>query len=163
MRKRFNWRIPKFFRPLFLKWLTRDSNLVRHAQRELDLAGLFDKDSDYGGMLGEAVMRMIREFSDEGHSGFSARMAADLFSKLARYEPIRPLTGDPQEWVDHGHIYQNARCSHVFKEYDGQAYDLQGRIFREPSGACYQNSDSRVPITFPYWPKTEYVDVPASP
>lgn len=28
------------------------SNLVKHAERELFRAGLFDKDADYGGMIG---------------------------------------------------------------------------------------------------------------
>jgi len=48
----------------------------------------------------------------------------------------------------------------VFKDADGRAYDIDGRVFREPNGCCYTSSDSRVYITFPYRPKTEYVDVP---
>lgn len=153
---RFNWRIPKQLRPLFLKWLTRNSNLVHHAKRELYIAGLFDKDSDYGGMLGEAVMQLIRQFADEGHSGFSASMAVSIFQKVSRFEPLTPLTGEPNEWNDN---YQNNRCSHVFKDEDG-AYDIEGKVFREPNGACYTSRESRVPVTFPYTPKTEYVDVP---
>lgn len=34
-------------------------SLKDHAKRELALAGLFDKDSDYAGMIGHAVMKMI--------------------------------------------------------------------------------------------------------
>jgi hypothetical protein len=132
-----------------------------HAMEELTRAGLFDKDSDYGGMMGEAVMKMIRVFAEEGHSGFSANMAVNIFSKLAKYEPLTPLTGEDDEWVDHGGGYfQNKRCSHVFKE-NGEAYDSEGRVFREPDGACFTSKDSRVPVTFPYTPKREYVDVPA--
>lgn len=139
------------------------SNLEHHARRELELAGLFDEDSDYGGMLGDAVMRLIKIFADDGHSGFSAEMATSLFSKLSRFEPITPLTGGFSEWmqVDDG-MYQNRRCGHVFAlGPDGRgAYDLNGKVFREPSGACYTSSDSKTPITFPYTPTTEYVDVP---
>ena len=35
------------------------SNLEQHARHEVQLAGLFDKDSDYDGMLGDAVMGLI--------------------------------------------------------------------------------------------------------
>lgn len=137
------------------------SNLVDHARRELKIAGLFDKDSDYGGMLGDAIMKMVEQFADEGHSGFSAMMAISAFQKVAAFEPLTPLTGSDDEWGEvAADLFQNKRCCHVFKTADG-AYDSEGRIFREPSGACFQNRDSRVPVTFPYMPKREYVDVPA--
>lgn len=137
-------------------------SLIEFARDELRIAGLFDKDSDYGGMLGEAVMKMIEQFAEEGHSGFSASLAISAFQKLARYEPLTPLTGADEEWceVSPG-VFQNRRCPRVFKE-DGLAHDIDGRVLREPSGACYTSRDSRVPVTFPYTPKTEYVDVPAS-
>ncbi|NIO30179.1 MAG: hypothetical protein GTN75_00095 [Gemmatimonadetes bacterium] len=48
--------------------------LEQHARRELELAGLFDEDSDYGGMLGHSTMRLIEAFAAEGHSGMSAAM-----------------------------------------------------------------------------------------
>jgi hypothetical protein len=139
------------------------SNLIDFARKEMELAGLFDKDSDYEGMLGESVMKLIETFSDEGHSGFSAHMAINIFKKVAAFEPLTPLTGKDDEWTDIsewcGHtVYQNKRCSHVFKDIDGKAYDINGRVFREPNGACYTNRDSRVYIEFPYVPKTEYVD-----
>lgn len=132
-----------------------------HAKDELTRAGMFDKDSDYGGMLGEAVMKMIKQFAEEGHSGFSANAAINLFSRLARFEPLTPLTGEDDEWaeVEPSGLFQNKRCSHVFKE-NGEAYDIEGRIFRYPDGVCVTRGDSRVPVTFPYVPKREYVDVP---
>lgn len=136
------------------------SNLELHAKKEMEIAGLFDKDSDYGGMLGDAVMKMIKVFADEGHSGFSAGMAINIFEKVARFEPLTPLTGADDEWMEVGTgTFQNVRCSHVFKE-NGQAYDIDGKIFREPNGSCYTSFDSRVNVTFPYTPKREYVDVP---
>lgn len=137
-------------------------SLVEFARNELEIAGYFKPDSDYAGMLGPAVLKMVEQFAEEGHSGFSARVALGLFEKVAAYEPLTPLTGADDEWVDHGDgHFQNKRCSHVFKHND-YAYDSTGRIFREPSGACYTNRDSRVQVTFPYVPKREYIDVPAS-
>lgn len=138
------------------------SNLKNYARSELERAKMFSKDGDfYGGMMGNAVMKLIDVFADEGHSGMSASVAVQLFERLARFEPITPLTGADDEWIEVGDgLFQNTRCSHVFKE-DGAAYDSEGRIFREPSGSCYTSRDSRVPITFPYTPKREYVDVQA--
>lgn len=137
----------------------RESNLVEHAKRELRIAGLYDEGSDYGGMMADAVVAMIEQFSDEGHSGASAGMAVSIFEKLARFEPITPLTGEDDEWTEVGEgMFQNRRCSRVFKNADGSAYDIDGRIFREPSGACFTSRESSVPVTFPYTPKTEYVD-----
>lgn len=135
------------------------TSLSKYAENEMRLAGLFSKDSAYDGMLAEAVMKMINLFEEEGHSGASAPMAIHIFSRVALFEPLTPLTGEDDEWNEVGpSTFQNRRCSHVFKDADG-AYDINGCIFREPSGVCFTNKDSRVPIKFPYMPKVEYVDV----
>lgn len=136
------------------------SNLVKHAQCELELAKAGD--SLYGDMLPDAVLEIIKVFSTQGHSGKSAGIVTQMVEKLMRFEPLTPLTGDDDEWTEvSAGLFQNKRCSHIFWE-NGEAYDGQGRIFREPDGSCFQNSKSRVPVTFPYTPKTEYVDVPES-
>jgi len=138
--------------------------LVEHARRELQAAGLFDKDADYDGMVAEAVMELIQKFADQGHSGASASMTRQLFAKLANFQPLGPLTGADDEWNDVGHgVWQNNRCSHVFKEADGRAYDSQGIVFEEPNGSQYLSSGSRVFIEFPYTPKTEVVKRDAPP
>lgn len=135
------------------------SNLVNHAKTELELAGFFKEDSDYGGLLGKAVVELVEKFAEQGHSGFSANQTVNLFNKVARFEPLMPLTGEDDEWNEVGEGgYQNKRCSHVFKE-NSKAYDINGKVFRETSGACYTSIDSRVPVVFPYVPQTEYVDV----
>lgn len=135
------------------------SNLVSHAEYELRRAGLFDKDSDYEGMLGQAILKMVKQFAKEGHSGFSAQMAIAIFRKVASFEPLTPLTGEDSEWVEvRDGVFQNRRCSRVFKE-NGKAYDQGGKVFRYPDGVTYTNYNSRVPVSFPYVPKTELVDM----
>lgn len=139
------------------------SNLLSHAETELRYAGLYDDDSDYGGMTAKAVMELMKVFSAQGHSGASAGIVIEIFSKLARYEPLSPLTGDDDEWceVSDG-VFQNKRCSHVFKQadrFDGRACDINGKIFREPNGLKYTSRDSCVVVEFPYTPKSEIVDV----
>lgn len=58
------------------------------AVRNLELAGLFDKDSDYEGMLGHAVKRLLETHQKEGHSGMSHFMAIDLFRRVATSEAL---------------------------------------------------------------------------
>lgn len=136
-------------------------SLVEFARSELEIAGLFKEDSDYGGMLGHAVLKMVEQFAGEGHSGFSAGMAISIFQKVARYEPLTPLTGADDEWNEVGPgLFQNRRCSRVFKE-NGKAYDIDGIIWRDPDGCTVTNRESRVPVTFPYVPKSEVRDRPA--
>lgn len=106
------------------------SNLVNHAERELKLAGLFDEDSDYGGMLGHSTMKLIKVFAEEGHSGMSASIQRSLFAKLANYENLAPLTDNPDEWMDvkdYGGpdspaLWQNTRCSTCFSNDGGKTY-----------------------------------------
>lgn len=161
-------RKPNLFQDLFYKVKRKlrkkeESNLVKHARSELTRAGLFKKDSDYDGELGKAILELVQKLSDQDHSGFSAGETTNMFVKLARFEPITPLTGEDDEWMEIGTgVYQNKRCSRVFKDvnmFNGQAYDLDGKVFRDKNGVYYTSSVySRVPITFPYTPKTEYVD-----
>lgn len=137
-------------------------SLAYFAENELRIAGLFDKDSDYDGAIGPAVMKMVEVFAAEGHSGFSAGIAIDLFKKVVSFEPLTPLTGADSEWTEVSDgMFQSKRCPHVFKGADGRPYDIDAKIFREPGGACFTNSESRVYIEFPYTPTREYVDVPA--
>lgn len=84
-----------------------------------------------------------------------------LFKTLGSYKPIAPLTGEDNEWIDVcEQFYQNNRCSTVFKDKEtGKCYNMNGKIFREPDGCCFTSSDSKVYVTFPYIPKSEYVDV----
>lgn len=145
-----------------LIWLLRDSesNLCSHARRELRACGLFGEDDFYGGMTGEAVMDLVTVFASHGHSGMSADLVRSLFGKVADYQPLSPLTGEDSEWneVSDG-VLQNNRCSHVFRELDGEAYDSEGRIFKDKDGSCFTSFDSRVNVEFPYTPKKEYVNV----
>lgn len=140
-----------------------DSNLVKFALRELELSKLFSEEGDfYGGMMGDSVLELVDVFSSQGHSGMSAGICLTLFSKVAAYEPISPLIGDDQEWTEVSDgVFQNKRCPVVFREgLGGQAYNIKGRVFRTPSGGSYTSRDSRVYVTFPYVPTTEFVDVP---
>ena len=156
---------------------------IDHAMLEFEAAGWVKDNNwtdDYQQAICENVLNLLIAFSNQGHSGSSAPYTIKLFEKLAMFEPIVPLTGEDWEWTDVRHNgdgsirYQNKRCSHVFKEGDGQAYDIDGKVFWEWADrllsedeegypgvdtfkSYYTSRDSRVYITFPYTPNTEYV------
>lgn len=137
---------------------SRDGNLVHHARVELEAGGHFDGD-DMSALAASNAVDLIRVFSAQGHSGFSASFLRHLFGKLAAYEPLGPLTGADSEWVDVGELagepmWQNRRCSHVFKAGNGQAYDLNAVVFEEPSGARFTGRYSRQFVSFPYTPRS---------
>jgi len=139
--------------------------LLEYAKSELNRIGMSeDSPDDMNKAMYEHIIKMVEEFSKEGHSGYSAAYAISLLSKLLKYNPITPLTGDDSEWMeiadqpDTGIIYQNKRHSAVFKDNTG-SYDIGGKVFWEwytdpESGETFKtyftNRDSRVYITFPY-------------
>jgi hypothetical protein len=103
------------------------SNLLDHARAELKRAGLFDKDADYNGKLGKAVLSLIRCFAGQNHSGASAKLALDVFDRLVRFEPLTPLTSDPAEWMDVSEpcgrpLWQSTRWPAVFSEDGGKTW-----------------------------------------
>jgi hypothetical protein len=59
------------------------SRLVEHATKELVRVGLLDHDADYDGQLGVDVLELMIVFAKQGHSGSSAEITIELFTKLA--------------------------------------------------------------------------------
>ncbi len=149
------------------------NNYEKHAWEEFRAAGWTNDKNEFNDGMQEAicthVLKLLSVFADEGHSGSSAPYAINLFEKLAKFEPVAPLTGEDWEWVEvSDDMYQNKRCSHVFKGADGKAYDIDGKIFwdwhQDENGEMYKSHftgrESRVYIEFPYVPKREYVFSP---
>ncbi len=44
--------------------------------------GMYDKDSDYDGMIGTAVEELSKTFAKQGHNGMSANITMGLFNSL---------------------------------------------------------------------------------
>lgn len=139
---------------------------TERAIKELELAGLFDKDSDYDGMTGNDVKKLLEVFQAQGHSGASAGLVASIFNKLATGGILSPLTGKEDEWVDVSEpsgkpMFQNNRASHIFAAdcYGKNAFDINGKTLEDPAGNNWSNSSCHTPITFPYTPTTAIVKV----
>ena len=148
--------------------MSEKSNLVLHAERELKAAGIDSLDSDYGGMLYEAVMELVETFSKQGHSGASAARTLQLFGKVADYKPLLSIKGTDDEWLcdsTNSKMCQNKRLSSLFKETnDSKAYYLNAIVWtgEEPGDSFtgkVEEVQSRQFVKFPFQPKTFYIDV----
>jgi len=134
--------------------------LVEYAEAELRRAGWFDADSDYAGMIGPAVLQMVRQFAEEGHSGFSAGLTIHLFQKVASFRPLTPLD-NPMKFgefhdvngpsgTEQNTTLQSTRRSSVFSEDSGKTwYDIDKKRTRWERFT----RSRRAYIQFPYMPK----------
>ena len=135
-------------------------SLISHAEKEMQLA--WPDAEPMQDMVKANVLELLKVFTEQGHSGMSAPYVLGVFTKLARFEPLSPLTGEASEWTEASKgIFQNNRCSEVFKNgKDGEPYWISGKLFREPNGCCYTNKDSRVSVVFPWAkPEPEIIDI----
>lgn len=124
----------------------------------------------------EEILSLCEAFGKSGQSGGSAPYVATALShaikKLCLQEPICPIMGINEEWGEIGSgVFQNNRCSAIFKENDSKAYYLDAIIWKgDTEGESGNDWDtftgnvegilSRQFIkSFPFTPKTFYIDV----
>ena len=113
---------------------------------------------DYGNTVHECVISLIKLMFEQGHSELSAGFSLAEFSRLAKFKPLTPLTGEDDEWTDvyekNGKIIQqNKRCFSIFREKgdNSTAENSEGVAFSDDEGkSWYTNSHSRVKVSFPY-------------
>lgn len=145
------------------------STFLNYAKSEFDIIGMTeDSEDEINQDMRKCILDIVQMFADQGHSGFSASYAINILEKLLRYEPLSPLTGEDSEWtaIDYGDeiAYQNKRCGRIFKDTDGRAYDIDGKVFwdwyTDEDGTKFKShytcKDSRVYVDFPYTPTTVY-------
>lgn len=151
-------------------------SLLSYAQRELDIIGMTENDDDEANReMRRKILEVVHTFSEQNHNSFSTDYAVSVLQNLLRCQPLSQLTGDDSEWVEvyskegnesFGKVFQNIRCATVFKD-DRGPYDSNGRVFyqwvlHEESGEEYKDfyttDESRVEITFPYAPVTEFIE-----
>ena len=111
-------------------------------------------------MMNNDVLELLKVFSEQGHSGFSAPIATRLFYKLANYKLVTEVEDNPNDWDEEG---QHKYISSIFKRDDGTCYYMYGRLFTEPGrDAFFCSKDSNIDITFPIKPsdlESKYINL----
>lgn len=140
------------------------AGLVEFAEGELNLLLKSCKDSESlktQKAVNDDILDIIKLFSSQGHSGFSAGYSLNILKRLLDYKPLSAITGDEDEWEQLNYspdlAYQNKRCPSLFRDADGKVYNVEARIFSDDNGHTWYNcKESREYIELPY-------EVPAKP
>lgn len=134
-----------------------NSGLYKHAVREFKAAGWLNNDGSFcdeiQGEICIGALALLEVLSGQGHSGSSINYMLSIFNRLALFKPLAPLTGNDDEWVlvsEEEGLYQSNRCSTVFKNKEGECFDIGAKVFIDPDGFSYTNTNSKVYIDFPY-------------
>lgn len=139
-----------------------ESELRRAAMKEVDKTGMHDEDLE---KIYANALDLVGTFSDMRQSGESAAIMFNILSRIIRFKPISPLTGEDDEWIEIQHtdelkLYQNARCTSVFKTIIGPnlvfTYDLDATLVSLDGGKTFgfDKKYCKTPVTFPYDPPT---------
>lgn len=163
------------------------SNTASFAKRELDILVASSTDPENRPIIEPfipEILELCEKFGLSGQSGGSAPYTATALSqaikKLCLQEPIMPMTGIDDEWVDVGHmgspnekqvVWQNRRCGNLFKDSEHNAYYLDAIIVKTQNGQTYSTNCGAIckdgskiysrnyVKEFPFTPKTFYIDV----
>ena len=157
------------------------TNTQSFAKQELDLLEATLSDSLITPFSKE-ILALCEAFGKSGQSGGSAPYVASAIAqavkKLCLQQPICDITGEESEWGDMtsmnggNEMYQNIRCSALFKKgKKNDAYYLDAIVWKGVedydtfTGTVYVDDKSfeliasRQYVSFPFIPKTFYVDV----
>jgi len=160
------------------------SNTCSFAERELSILSKSAKEPDNRPIIEpftSEILALCEKFGQSGQSGGSAPYTAgaicQALKKLLLQEPIMPMTGIDEEWMDVSEysdgqtMYQNRRCHGLFK--DGtKAWYLDAIVWKDQHGHCWSGQafvkdgpvlhpvlGRQVVKSFPFTPKTFYIDV----
>lgn len=165
------------------------SNTGKFAEQELDIL-VKNSEVDNRPIIENfipEILALVDKFGCSGQSGGSAPFVASAISsavnKLCLQEPINPIMGTDDEWADVAYVndgkplFQNKRCSGLFKYSNGMCSYVDAIVKKTPKGNTYsgsfwvnkkdflsgdrnlQISNSQYVREFPFVPKTFYIDV----
>lgn len=150
------------------------TNTYLHAKRELDILEQLTPDA-IALEFKEELLALCEKFGNSGQSGgsapYTAGVIAQIIKPLLLQEPVCPIMGTDDEWVDVAEenglpLYQNSRCTAVFKNgVDGIPYYLHAIVWKGPgdyntfTGEVIGIKSRQFILNFPFTPKSFYIDV----
>lgn len=157
------------------------TNTQTFAKRELDILAATTPNAIITPFAKE-ILALCEAFGKSGQSGGSAPYTASAISQAVKHlmlqEPICPVTGIDEEWVNVREVseedemmYQNKRCSALFKSKNGDCWYVDAIVWKGEKD--YDTFTGRVYIDdknfeligssqytkLPFKPKTFYIDV----
>lgn len=124
---------------------------------------------DYGCACYDSALKAYKSLLEDGHSGYSWSITANIFQRLIREEPLTPIQDDDAFWKEVSSVkegckeYQNIRYFALFKciHKDGTVTysDTNRFICEDVNGVTFHNGFvsnvalEYAPITFPYIPR----------
>lgn len=102
----------------------RESNICKHAIKELKLAGYGNGEGGPNDWMYQQVIEAVAVFASHGNSGSSAPWEINLVQRLCDWDIISPLKFTDDEWcqISSDGTCQNRRKGDVFKEPDGSIH-----------------------------------------
>lgn len=102
----------------------RESNICKHAIKELKLAGYGNGEGGPTDWMYQQVIEAVAVFASHGNSGSSAPWEINLVQRLCDWDIISPLKFTDDEWsqISSDGTCQNRRKSDVFKEPNGSIH-----------------------------------------
>lgn len=102
----------------------RESNICKHAIKELKLAGYGNGEGGPNDWMYQQVIEAIAVFASHGNSGGSAPWEINLVKRLCNWDIISPLRFTDDEWrqISSDGTCQNRHKSDVFKEPNGSIH-----------------------------------------
>lgn len=145
-----------------------------HAERELEILTAITPDAIILEFKNE-IISLCKAFSESDQSGgsvpYTARAISMAVEELMMHKTIAPLTGEDSEWNDVSEanggflLFQNNRDGRVFKDSkDGKARFIDAIVWNGDKSGTFTGwvegiNSSQIIKSFPFKPKTFYVDV----
>ena len=154
------------------------SNMLDWAEREVAVAcekeNSIKKDGefDYVCACYESALKAFKSLCDDGHSGFSIKMAQEILNRLINCQPLTPIEDMDDVWnlIDnHEDGYRSYQCKRMYSlfkdvyadgtvEYNdvNRSYcvNIHNQNDTYSSGLVRRIIDKMFPITMPYMPGT---------
>lgn len=138
------------------------SKFIEFATKELDLVlNQYEKGSvDYEKqkVLNETILNLVKVYEEYKYEGYSKTLIINTVNRLFKYKPLTPLTGEEDEWEEEDTKLEtagtviNKRCPTVVKTVNGEAFDLESKIYSSDGGnTWYFDYNTEESISFPYY------------
>lgn len=129
----------------------RESNICKHAIKELKLAGYGNGEGGPNDWMYQQVIEAVAVFASHGNSCSSAPLEINLVQRLCDWDIISPLKFTDDEWcqISSDGTCQNRRKSDVFKEPNGSIHYNEAFIKRPISRYNFDTkewTDNKNPI-----------------